>query len=120
MKNETYGKEQFYTVQVTNQGISIYDRKNELVHAYVNPNIQSVLYMDDAYLYCLADAVTEPIYKHGNIEGEDVDLVKESTEAAGLFVYDLARMINHGSMELYKLSSALVGINNQISYSEFN
>ena len=57
VKGETYGKEQFYTVQVTNQGINVYDRQNELVNAYVNPNIQSVLYMDDAYLYCLANSV---------------------------------------------------------------
>ena len=76
--------------------------------------------MDDSYLYCLSNAVTEPIEKYGKIKDEDVKTIKESSESAGLYVYDLARLINHGTMELYKLSSALVGINTSISYSEFN
>ena len=67
--------------------------------------------MDDAYLYCLANAVTEPILKHGKIKGEDIETIKGSVEAPGLYVYDLARLINHNTMELYKLSSACVGIN---------
>ena len=91
-----------------------------MVNAYVNPNIKSVLYMDDAYLYCLANEIKNPIEKHGKIKDEDVTIAKESKETPGLYVYDLARLVNEGQIETYKLQSALVGINTQVSFSEFN
>ena len=103
VKDENYGIEQFYTVQVTNKSINIYNREHHLIGAYSNPNIKSVLYMDDSYLYCLANPVTAPIQKYGEFADEDVTTAKSSPESAGLYVYDLARLVNDGIIELYKL-----------------
>ena len=59
--------------------------------------------MDDAYLYCLANPVTAPIKKYGEFIDEEVTTVKSSLESSGLYVYDLARLVNDGEIELYKL-----------------
>lgn len=75
LKDSSYGDKQFFTVQITNRGIYIYNREFKLVNAYVNLNIQSIIYMDNAYLYCLCNANRASIEKHGEIEGEGVEQV---------------------------------------------
>ena len=73
LKDPSYGDKQFFTIQITDRGIYIYNRKFTLVNAYVNISIQSIIYMDNAYLYCLCNAGRGTIEKHGEIEGEGVE-----------------------------------------------
>ena len=70
-------------------------------------------------MYCLADAVKNPISKIDNQENENTAF-KDCKETSGLFCYDLYRLMNEGRLDQYKLASALVGINSNLSYSEFN
>ena len=55
LKDPSYGDKQFFTVQITDRGIYVYNRKFNLVNAYVNLKIQSIVYLDNAYLYCLSN-----------------------------------------------------------------
>ena len=76
LKDSSYGDKQFFTVQITNRGIYIYNRKYTLVNAFVNLKIESIVYMDNAYLYCLCNANRDKIEKHGEIEDEGVETVQ--------------------------------------------
>ena len=90
------------------------------MHAsYNNSNIKSILFSDDFYMYCLAGDIKEPIEKVDVHDNTDVSF-KELTETSGLFVYDLSRLVRSEKFEIYKLRSALVGINTLLSYSQFN
>ena len=100
-------------------GINIFDRSHTLHASYNNTNIASILLIDDDYLYCLSYAAKKPIDK---IE-KDLDVhygFKEFNHSCGLFVYDLHQLLKFEKIENYKLASALVGINTNLSYYDLN
>ena len=119
VEGKNYGERQFYTVQVTDVGINIFDRSYNFHASYNNTCIRSVVFSDDAYLYTLSDAIRIPISKIGKDDYID-EGYKESKESSGVYVYDLSRLVTQDKVEYYKLSSAIAGINSNLSFSEFN
>jgi len=119
VKSNDYKEKQCFTIQITDIGINIFDRNYTLQASYNNSNIKSIVFSDDFYMYCLCGAVSDPIVKIDGPDGTDVTF-KEFTETSGFFVYDLSRLVRSEKFEIYKLRSALVGINTLLTYSQFN
>ena len=108
-------------MQITDRGIYVYNRKFNLVNAYINLKIQSIVYLDNAYLYCLCNPTRGEIEKHGEIEGEGIESVSKNIDrVSGLYVYDLPRLVKDGVVELYKLQGASVGVNTNLDLSSYN
>ena len=75
---------------MTYGGINIYDAQHQIRLRHFGTNIKSCLYVDDSYLYCLAD----PVIKAPEIQdmtGEAATLVPDhSYKSSGLYVYDVS------------------------------
>ena len=107
-------------MQVTDVSINIFNRENNLQASYSDPKIKSVVFNDDYFMYCLASEIRDPIMKYTDKDIETGEVRKELTETSGLFIYDIRRLVTSDKLELYKLQSAIVGIDTDLSVSKFN
>ena len=106
-------------MQVTDVSINIFNRENNLHASYSDPKIKSVVFSDDYFMYCLAGDIRDPIKKSAAKDKTGV-VCKEMTETSGFYIYDISRLVTSDKLELYKLQSAVVGVNTDLSVSQFN
>ena len=116
---EFYKDKQCFTIQVTDRGINVFDRKNRLQRSYEGTNIKSMIFSDDSYLYCIAGDMNDGIVKYDDAEDAG-ESMKEMNETSGFYVFDLSRLVKSEKLEIYKLRSAIGGVNTHLSMSQYN
>ena len=97
------------TVKITSKHIILLDNDMKIKQIFENRNVCNFIYADKVWVYAL----------NNRRVGYDNKLKKQGGAVinAGLCVYDFSRLLE-GSLEVHKLSDALVGSNSFIDYNK--
>lgn len=116
----SYGDNRYSLIRITNKSISIYDKDGDLKTSYLNFKILAMNFVDDANLYCILENSFDPIFSSTLVKieqenEEEANIADENKRKRGIYMFDLAQLMNNKKFEAYRIAGAMTGVSAKIT-----